>query len=159
MSARPPWVKPAISFGIPLLAVVVALPYITGHGYGFPSLSDAAQSVQDARRTVGHAISGEGGPNAAAPGERARIYECRTATGRVLSSTPCGRDARVHDIDPTAVNHFQPPPAPPAPAIQPGTAQPHDGSPAGILAGVRSDLAAAQSVDEKRRAAAEADTE
>lgn len=153
MSARPPWIKPAISFGLPLLAVVVALPFITGHGYSFPAFGEATRSLKTLGHEARHAVLG------ADASTKVRFYECRSATGKVLSDKPCGAQAKVHDIDAEAVNHMAPPPAPPPPSQGNGLAQPHDGSPAGILAGVRSDLAAAQSVDERRRAAAEADAE
>ena len=155
MSDRAPWIKPLIAFGVPLLALVIGLPYLTGHGYGWPSLAGLGTQLHDLRASVGHAVAGE-----PASGTKVRMYECSGPSGRTLSNTPCGPNARVHDIDPRAVSTFHAEPAPPSaarPVAAPGSA--HDGSPAGILNGVREDLAAAQSVDAGRRAAAELDSQ
>jgi hypothetical protein len=155
MSYRAPWIRPLIAFGIPLLAVVIGLPYLTGRGYGWPSLSDIGRRFNDVRSSVGHAVAGD-----RASGANVRLYECSGPTGRTLSSTPCGPNARAHDIDPRSVSTFHAEPVPVRtahPSTPPGAA--HDGSPAGILSGVREDLAAAQSVDAGRRAAAELDAQ
>ncbi len=155
MSHRAPWIKPVIAFGVPLLALVIGLPYLTGHGYGWPSVADLGRSLNGVRASIGHAVAGDTGP-----GRTVRLYECSGPGGRTLSNTPCGPNARIHDIDPQAVSQFHAERAPPQaarPAAVPGAA--HDGSPAGILNGVREDLAAAQSVDAGRRAAAELDSQ
>jgi hypothetical protein len=148
MNDRPPWLKPAISFGLPLAALVAALPYITGHPYGLPAASDLTRSFTDARQTVLHAFAGAAPSLAPAPA-KVRFYECTTANGKVLSSSPCAPLARVRDIDPASVNHMK---MDAPPSASPGTASPQSGK----LHGVRADLAAAQSSDASSREAAEA---
>jgi hypothetical protein len=150
MSHRPPWIKPAISFGVPLLALVIGLPYLTGHGYGLPASGDLARTFSEARRSVASVV---GGDAATRPGQTVRLYECTTTAGKLLSDKPCGRGARVHDIDPNAVSHFEPPK--PAPAAGGG---PRTG-PDAILRDVRDDLEAAKAVDQGHRALAEADAQ
>lgn len=44
------------------------------------------------------------------------LYECRRDGTRVLSGTPCGPGATVHEVDLDKQNTFAPPPSPPAPA-------------------------------------------
>ncbi len=153
MSERPPWIKPALTFGVPLLALVIGLPYLTGHGYEWPRLSDVSGSLKDARRTVAHVVAGD---HASAPGAKVRLYECATPAGKVLSDKSCGPNARVHDIDPNAVSHFEVAKAPPtATSTSPAAGT----GPAGLLRGVREDLSSAQSVDASHRALAEADAQ
>ena len=153
MSQRPPWIKPALTFGVPLLALVAGLPYLTGRGYDWLSFDGLSASLKDARHSVAHIVAGD---RSAGPGATVRLYECSTATGKVLADKPCGAGARIHDIDPNAVSHFEPPKAPP-----PASAAADSGrsGPAGLLRGVREDLSTAQSVDASHRALAEADAE
>ncbi len=147
MSAPAPWIKPAIAFGIPLLAVVIGLPYVTGRGYEIPGSAAITRQWQATRQSVTRAVAGE-----ARGGSAVRLYDCQGPKGRVLSDTPCGRNARVHEIDPAAVNTFHQDP------VEVRRAAPVNGgdaSPAGLLKGVRADLEAARDVDAGHRAAAE----
>jgi len=153
MSTRPPWIKPALTFGVPLLALVVGLPYLTGRGYEFPSVSGVSASLRDARRSVAHVVAGD---RPTGPGATVRLYECVTPNGKILSDKRCAADARVHDIDPNTVSHFEPPKAPVASSAPAATAR---SGPAGLLKGVRENLSAAQSVDASHRALAEADAQ
>jgi len=147
MSAQPPWIKPAISFGVPLLAVVIALPYLTGHPYSVPGLAEARRWWAGAAGKVSAVAHGV---RSGATGSTVRLYECRGPSGKVLSSSPCGPNARVHDIDPESVSRMGP--APPPPAVRsPAASAP--------LGGVRGQLDAAQAVDARNRAAAEADAQ
>jgi hypothetical protein len=64
------------------------------------------------------------------------LYECRRDGTRVLSGTPCGPGATVHEVDLDQQNTFTPPPLPPAP---PPSAAPAgaDGRHPGLLGPVR----------------------
>jgi hypothetical protein len=64
------------------------------------------------------------------------LYECRRDGTRVLSGTPCGPGATVHEVDLDKQNSFTPPPLPPAP---PPAAAPvgADGRHPGLLGPVR----------------------
>lgn len=144
MSSRPPWVKPALSFGLPLLVLVVALPYLTGRSYGLPSLGEFTRSWRDTRSAVGHAVAGN-----AAGGAKVRFYECTANGARVLSSTPCGPGARIHDVDPAMVNHER---MDVAPAADAGSADRRGSGPRqGLIDGVRSDLAKSEAAEASRR--------
>lgn len=152
MSRLAPWIKPALSFGLPLLAVVVALPYITGQGYGFPDPGSVLKPWLGAQGMLSRAT---GGGASGSEKAKVRLYECNGPSGRILSSVPCGAHERVHDIDPNAVSTFHAPPPPPASATPQGSR----GSITGVLPGVREDLAAAAASDAARRRAAESDAE
>ena len=147
MSDRAPWIRPAISFGLPVLALVIALPYVTGHGYSLPGGDALRRAWSQASGAVAHTATRLA--HGDAPAHTVRFYECHTASGKVLSSSPCGPGARIHDVDPDAVNHLDAAPAPvPSPPVA-GAA----------LGGVRGQIAASQSVDARNRAAAEQDAQ